>query len=190
MKKTMMAAVVAAGLALADPAAALDIGSTKFDDTVKLGNATLVANGGGIRTKVFFKVYAMALYLPEKKADAEAAITSPGNKRVAITLLRDLSAQQFVDALQAGVAANHSETEMAALKERLGQFSAMMAKVGEAKEGTQVVLDWLPDSGTRLSVGGKAMGDIAGEDFYRALLRVWLGKAPAQDDLKAGLLGK
>ena len=32
--------------------------------------------------------------------------------------------------------------------------------------------------------------DIAGEDFYRALLRIWLGNKPVQDDLKQALLGK
>jgi hypothetical protein len=51
--------------------------------------------------------------------------------------------------------------------------------------------DWLPEGGTRLSINGKQLGkDIAGEDFYRALLRIWLGSKPAQDDLKELLLGK
>ena len=30
---------------------------------------------------------------------------------------------------------------------------------------------------------------IAGEDFYRALLRIWLGEHPVQDNLKKALLG-
>jgi hypothetical protein len=30
---------------------------------------------------------------------------------------------------------------------------------------------------------------IEGEDFYRALLRIWLGDRPVQDDLKKSLLG-
>ena len=54
-----------------------------------------------------------------------------------------------------------------------------------------VNLDWLPDSGTRLTFNGAQKGnDIAGEDFYRALLRIWLGDKPVQDDLKEHLLGK
>ena len=45
-------------------------------------------------------------------------------------------------------------------------------------------------TGTVLSVQGKPMGrPIAGEDFYRALLRIWLGDKPVQDDLKKALLG-
>ena len=32
--------------------------------------------------------------------------------------------------------------------------------------------------------------DLPGEDFYKALLRIWLGDHPAQDDLKDALPGK
>lgn len=191
MTLTRLVRVLALAGALAStPAAALTVGPVKFDDTLTLAATPLIANGGGIRTKVFFKVYAMALYLPAKTADADAAIAAAGPKRIAITLLRDLSAQQFVDALKAGIEANHNEAELAALKDRIGQLVTLMTQVGEAKEGTPVLLDWLPDTGTRLTIGGKVYGDIAGEDFYRALLRVWLGQSPAQADLKAGLLGK
>jgi hypothetical protein len=30
----------------------------------------------------------------------------------------------------------------------------------------------------------------AAEDFYRALLRIWLGERPVQEDLKKALLGE
>jgi len=39
-------------------------------------------------------------------------------------------------------------------------------------------------------VDGKPAGaPIQGEDFYRALLRIWLGERPVQEDLKQALLG-
>ncbi len=66
-----------------------------------------------------------------------------------------------------------------------------MLSIGNAPEKSVVHLDWLPDSGTRLSFNGAAKGaDIAGEEFYRALMRIWIGSQPAQDDLKEQLLGK
>jgi hypothetical protein len=41
-----------------------------------------------------------------------------------------------------------------------------------------------------MTVDGKPAGaPIAGEDFYQALLRIWLGPKPVQDDLKKALLG-
>jgi hypothetical protein len=40
-------------------------------------------------------------------------------------------------------------------------------------------------------IDGKPAGAaIEGEDFYRALLRIWLGDKPVQDDLKKALLGR
>ena len=52
------------------------------------------------------------------------------------------------------------------------------------------VITWVPGTGTRVILDGKEAGaPIAGEDFYRALLRVWLGPRPVQNNLKKALLG-
>ena len=187
--KHLIWAVIAA-LAL-NTAQAAEVAGVRFEDKTTLGNSELIANGAGMRKKAFFKVYAMALYLPEKQGEAEGALSVKGAKRISISLLRDLSAQQFVDALQEGIAENHSETEMSALKDRVRQFSEAMLTVGEAKTGTAVLIDWTPENGTHLSVNGQTRGkNIAGEDFYRAILRIWLGNKPVQGDLKQALLGK
>ena len=188
MKKLIMAllALLAFGLAHA-----VEVEGVKFDAQTHVGASDLVLNGAGLRKKVFFKVYAMGLFLADKQADADAVLAAKGGKRIAITLLRDLTAKQFVDALQEGIVENHSEAEMAALKDRVAQFSDTMLGIGEAKTGTVVLIDWLPESGTQLTVGGQVKGAaIAGEDFYSALLNIWLGKKPVQDDLKQALLGK
>ncbi len=170
---------------------AVEVSGVTFEDRTKLGNSDVVANGAGMRKKAFFKVYAMVLYLSEKQGEAGAVLSASGAKRISISLLRDLSAQQFVDALQEGVAENHGEAEVAALSDRVRQFSEAMLGIGEARTGTLVFIDWLPETGTRLTVNGQIKGkDIAGEDFYRALLKIWLGNKPVQDDLKQALLGK
>ena len=49
-----------------------------------------------------------------------------------------------------------------------------------------IALDW---TGAATRVLGKPVGEIPGEDFYRALLRIWLGEHPVQDDIKQDLLG-
>ena len=188
MKKLIIALSALLAVSLVQ---AVEVAGVKFDDKTRLGSSEIVANGAGLRKKAFFKVYAVALYLPEKQGEADGALAVKGPKRVAISLLRDLSAQQFVDALQEGIAENHSAAELAALKERVGQFSEAMLSVGEAKAGTRVLIDWVPDGGTRLTVNGEVKGrDVAGDDFYRALLKIWLGHKPVQDDLKQALLGK
>jgi hypothetical protein len=188
MKKLLAAALALLAFNLAH---SVEAGGVNFADQSRLGNSDLLVNGAGLRKKLFIKVYAMALYLPAKQSDADSAIAARGAKRISIQLLRDLSAQQFVDALNEGVAENHSAAEFAALKDRLKQFSDAMLTVGEAKSGALVHIDWLPESGTRLLFNGQQRGrDIAGEDFYAALLKIWLGRKPVQDDLKQALLGR
>lgn len=191
MKYPILAALAAFAALSLTPAHAVEVAGVKFEDKTRLGNADAVANGAGLRKKAFFKVYAMALYLPEKQGSAESVLAAKGAKRIAIQLLRDLSAQQFVDALQDGMANNHSESEMTALKDRLKQLSDAMLSIGEAKTGTVVQIDWNPESGTLLAINGQPKGKaIAGEDFYKALLKIWIGNSPVQDDLKQALLGK
>ena len=150
----------------------------------------LLLNGAGLRTRFFFDVYVAGLYLAQKQTAAAEAIALPGAKRVALRLLRNVSAKTLLDALNEGMQANNSAAELEALKTQLGELAALMNAIGEAKKGDSVALDFDPQSGTRVSLNGKELGKpIAGAEFYRALLRVWLGDKPVQDSLKRGLLG-
>ena len=179
-------------LAISLPAlAALEVAGVKFDDQAKVGAGDTVLNGAGMRNRVFFKVYAIALYLPQKQVATADVLAAKGAKRIAIVTLRDLTAEQFVDALIEALKKNHDEATLATLQPKIDQFRSTMLSIGNAPEKSAVNLDWLPDTGTRLTFNGAQKGsDIAGEDFYRALLRIWLGDKPAQDDLKDKLLGK
>jgi hypothetical protein len=173
-------------LLLAFPAAAAEVAGVTFADA----DRQLVLNGAGLRKRAFFQVYAIGLYLPEKKTAAADAIGAAGSKRVVIQMLRDVSADQFSDALMEGMKDNHSEADMKALEARAKQLAAIMAEMKEAKKGMRITLDWLSAAGTTVTVDGKAAGlPILGEDFYRALLRIWLGEKPVQPDLKNALLG-
>jgi hypothetical protein len=179
-------------LALSLPAfAAMEVAGVKFDDKAKVGAGDTVINGAGMRKKVFFKVYAIALYLPQKQAAAADVLAASGAKRIAIVTLRDLTSEEFVDALIEALKNNHDGAALKSLQPKIDQFRSTMLAIGNAPEKSVVNIDWLPDTGTRLTFNGTTKGaDISGEDFYRALLRIWLGDKPAQDDLKEQLLGK
>jgi hypothetical protein len=188
--KVLNRLVLAAAL-LAQPAMAAEVGGVKLEDRVRLGAADLSLNGAGVRTRAFFKVYAIGLYLPEKKSAADAVLGLKGAKRIHIVTLRDLSAQQFADALVEQINKNHGEAELAALKPSVDEFKATLLALNAAPDGTVIDIDFAPDAGTRLAVNGQPRGKaIAGDEFYRALLRIWLGEKPAQSDLKEALLGK
>jgi len=181
---------VCAGLSLA-VGAAVDVAGVKFEDKVKLGATELNLNGAGVRTRFMVKVYAAGLYLPEKKTSADQVLALKGPKRVHIVTLRELTAEQFADALVEGIRKNSSEAELATLKPAIDEFRAAVLSLQTAPKAAVVNLDFAPETGTRLVFNSEPKGNpIAGEDFYRALLRIWLGAKPVQDDLKEALLGK
>jgi hypothetical protein len=174
------------------PAGAAEVAGVQLQETVHTASGSpLVLNGAGLRKRMIFKVYAMGLYFPRKTSVAADAIATSGPKRVAIHMLRDVDAATFSDALADGIRANHSEAELKAIDARVLELTAIMAEMKEAKSGMLIELDWVPDAGTVVRIDGTARGKpIAGEDFYRALLRIWLGDHPVQSDLKSALLGQ
>ena len=42
---------------------------------------------------------------------------------------------------------------------------------------------------TRVTINGEVKSNIAGVEFYAALLRIWLGEKPAEAGVKKALLG-
>lgn len=178
---------------LASGAVAAEVSGVKFEDraTLQPGGPTLVLNGAGLRTKFVFKVYAAGLYLSERKAGAAEVLALAGPKRVSMVMLRDLKAEDLVNALNEGMEKNSPAAELEKLKPQTAELTRTMASIGEAKKGDVIALDFLPESGTRVLVNGAAKGSpIAGADFYRALLRVWLGDNPVEEGLKKALLGE
>ena len=187
--KLMSALLVFAALAAAGTTFGAEVEGVRIEDKTRVANADLTLNGAGLRKRAFFKVYAMGLYVPQKSANAAALLEQPGPKRVAIHMLRDVSADAFNEALADGIRANHSDADVKALEPRIKELGAIITQVGEAKKGMAIHLDWT-GSETQVLIQGKPTGKpIAGQDFYRALLRVWLGDKPVQDDLKKSLLG-
>lgn len=171
--------------AFAFQATAAEVGGVHIPDT----DGRLVLNGAGVRQRFVFDVYALGLYLPAKKSAAAEAIGAAGPKRILIHMLRDVAADQFSGALMDGLKDNVPEAELKALDPRVRQLNDLMLSFKEAKKGMRITLDWT-DAGTVVSADGKAAGaPIPGEDFYRALLKIWLGERPVQPDLKKALLG-
>lgn len=190
MKNVLLATLVTL-FSLGTQAAPQEIAGVRFEEQSQLGGQNLSLNGAGLRTRFFFKIYAIGLYLPRKASSLEALLADKGPRQAQITTLRELTAEQFSDALIEGLKKNHSAAELEKLSARIDNLQATMQALAKLPEKTQIRLDYLPASGTRLLVGGvQKGGDIPGEDFNAALLRIWLGNEPAQEDLRSQLLGK
>lgn len=181
MKKLVTA--IAAALAL-NIAFAAELEGVKFDDQVKVGSSDLVINGTGVRT-FLGKRYVAALYVTAKTADASSILASKGSNRIALTLLKDSDGKTFGKAFASAIDDNSSDSEFAAIKDRVAALEKNMIAMSDVAKGGVVLIDWIPEKGTHISINGKMVGNvIPGEDFHKAMLKIWLGEKPVQKDLK------
>ena len=169
--------------------AALQVGSTQFEDKLTKEGTELVLNGAGLREIFFVDVYSAGLYLTQKSNDANTVITMKGPKSVRLVLERDVDAADFVEALNDGITDNTTEKEREELKTELQSLIAVMNLIGDVKKGDQVDFDFTNKHATSVSVNGKLIGEkIGGLKLYQAVLKIWLGDKPIDSGLKADLL--
>ena len=174
-------------LVIVHPVSARQIAGVAVDESVTMENKQLVLNGAGIRKKFFVKVYVGALYLTGKLTTAEAVMADPGAKRIIMSFLhKEVSAAKLADAWNKGFIANHTSEELRSLRERINRFNSLFRTV---YKGDEIRLDYLPEDGTRVWINNSLQGTIPGDDFHVALLKIWLGREPADSDLKDAMLG-
>lgn len=190
MKSFARALILSTALAAALPAMALEVKGVKFGDTYQVASQSLQLNGAGARVMMVFDVYAAGLYVNKKDSNAAGIISQSGAKGMQIVLLRNLTGEEFAEKMIAGFEKNHSDAEMAKFKPRVDELLSLMKSFGSVKKGTTIHMNLVPGSGLRVLVDGTQKGrDIAGDDFYNALLKIWLGNSPVDSDLKKALLG-
>ena len=122
MKSFARALILSTALAATLPAMALEIKGAKFGDTYQVANQSLQLNGAGIRVKMVFDVYAAGLYVTKKDSNAAGLISQAGAKGMQIVLLRNLTGEEFAEAMIAGFEKNHSDAEMAKFKPRVDEL--------------------------------------------------------------------
>lgn len=188
MQKVLFIMVV--GVLCSTSANAALIGSVTLPDNVTLNSTetALQLNGLGYRTKFVFKIYIGALYT-ESRADSRDAVQAlKGPKRVLMHIVYDeVSREKMAAAWNEGFEDNNSDAQLAELRDRLNTFVSYFP---DLKAGDEIMLDYIPASGTHVTIKGEEKGVIAGDDFYSALLDVWLGDEPADSDLKDAMLGR
>jgi len=172
-------------------AAPTEIAGVRLDDPIKLNGAALQLNGAGIRYKAVFKVYVAGLYLAQKAGTPQEAYAAPGSKRLSITLLRNIDAETLNKSLDEAFENNTPPDEVAMFTPGLNRIREALTAQKTLRAGDNFNIDWLPGTGTVLSIKGVAQGEpMKGDQLFNALIRGWLGPRPADLKLKDALLGK
>ncbi len=168
--------------------AQLTINDVTLPATIKQGNTTLVLNGGGIRKKLFFKLYTGGLYLTAKTKEASEVINADKPTAFRLTTTSGvLNSNNFSEAIQEGFGKS-MKGNTASLQPKIDEFIGTFKKE-EVKEGDTYELWYVPGVGVQSYKNGTLKSTIAGLDFKKALFGIWFSSDPVDEDLKKGLLG-
>lgn len=182
----------AALLAVATAAQAdVTVNGVKYDEALDMRGTKLQLNGAGTRYKAVFKVYTAGLYLPKKVGTTEEVLAMPGAKRITVTMLRDIDSGELGKLFARGMEDNMDRKEFSKLIPGVMRMSQLFSDIKGLKAGEGFTLDWIPGTGAIVNVKGVPQGEpFKEQEFFNAILRIWLGPAPADWKLKDALLGK
>ena len=168
-----------------------DVGGVKVENTQNVHGATLQLNGAGVRYKAGFKVYTAALYLDKRAGSTDEVLQATGYKRLMLTSLREIEANELGRLFTKGLENNVQTSELAKMIPHLTRMGQLFADQKRLAAGDTVLIDWMPGTGTVITSKGVVQGEpFKDQEFFNGLLRIWLGKSPADLRLKDALLGR
>jgi len=176
---SMMIALM--GLLSGDAEAGTLAGVT-LPDSVSVSGNNLVLNGMGLREKYWIDIYVGGLYLPAKTSDANKAINDDVPKRITMQFTYGLDKAKLGETMSESIGKSKS-SEVAA------QAPKLASGMEDVSAGDQIILEYVPGTGTSVIVKGKKKGTIAGVGFMKALWGIYLGPNPPTTALKSGMLG-
>jgi hypothetical protein len=126
-----------------------------------------------------------------RKASAPADVLALGGaKRVSLTMLREIDADELGRLFIKGIKTNTAHEEYGRILGSVLRMSQIFYEYKKLKVGDTIAMDWMPGAGTVIQIRGKPTGAPFPEpEYYSALLRIWLGPDPADWQLRDALLG-
>ncbi|MDA8427850.1 MAG: chalcone isomerase family protein [Geobacteraceae bacterium] len=184
MRKILVALLMT--LILAGSASALEVAGVTLEPAVTVNRHVLKLNGYGIRKKFFFKVYIGSLYAARHISSAADALNDNGDKLIRMNFLHSkVDKEKIVAAFNEGFQNNSPGLAGSAeVKKFLALFTA------DFNRGDVVDLTLKADGTVAASLNNRQLGVVPSARLARAVLAIYLGGTPADEDLKRGMLGK
>lgn len=155
-----------------------------------LAEQRLQLNGSGTRRKAVFQIYTAALYLGQPARSLQQVVEQDGPKRLLVQMLRDIDANELGKLFTQGIERNTQREQFARLVPGILHISELFARQKRLKKGDSFSLDWVPATGLSIRINDQLPAPpINDPEFFAALLSIWLGPQPADEHLKAALLG-
>lgn len=165
--------------------------SSVFPPTQQVQGTTLSVNGAGTRYKAIFKLYDLALYTPRKVKTTEELLALSGPKRLNFVALRDLPGTDLGLAFIKGLSSNTTPDlvqKHTASSTRLIEIFSGRSKLSA---GDTFAMEYVPGKGTIFYIQDQPQGAPVGDaEFFGMVLKIWVGRVPADFKLKDALLGQ
>ncbi len=149
----------------------------------------LVLNGAGVRKKLMFKLYVGALYLTEQNSEADAIIAAEDPMMIELHIISSkINSENMTSATLEGfekATGGATEAISEEIKQFINAFSAPITK------GDKFTICYKPEMGVTIAKNDEKIDSIADTPgFKEALFGIWLSDEPAQETLKAAMLGQ
>jgi hypothetical protein len=163
-----------------------EIENFKFDNEIKIENETLILNGLAVRKATIFniKILAAGLYLTKKSSAAESIINSTSIKEIQIRFMKSLSSEKISN-MWSEQLLKRCLKDCIALKEQATLLGKLMIDI---KSGDSLNFTFFEDH-VKVLLSNNNSEKIQGKTLPKALLSLWIGEKPLDENLKNGLLG-
>ena len=162
------------------------IADITFPNSFIAGKDNLVLNGGGVRKKYWMEMYVAGLYLSSKSKDADQIVTSNSPMAIRICIVSGLiSSAKMREAVEEGFKKSTNDNTIA-YKDKIEKFQNAFSepiKIGDVFDivHTAELISIYKNNIPKI--------EIPGLDFKKAVFGIWLGINPADENIKAGMLG-
>jgi len=181
--------VILACLTLAvatSPAQARKVAGVELEETLTVGDESLMLNGAGLRKRLFIKLYVGSLYLASPSTDAVGIVAAEESMAIRLNVLSDLlTRDKMLKALNKGFSSS-TGGNTAPIQAQIDQMIGLMTE--KIRPGDSYTFAYEARVGTRMYRNGEELATIEGLDFKQGLFGIWLSDKPAQASLKKAML--
>ena len=188
MFKKQFAATILAVLMITALGNAEEIGGINMPESLKTGQTTLMLNGAGVRTKLFFDIYVGGLYLKEKSQDPKAIMAADEPMAIRLHIVSSMATSKKMEKATRKGFVKATGGNIEPIKVQIDEFCSVFKK--EIKEDDSYDLIYVPGKGVEVYINGEYASVTEGLAFKKALFGIYLSDKPAQKSLKKAMLGE
>ncbi|WP_417521922.1 chalcone isomerase family protein [Marinobacter sp.] len=166
-----------------------DMGDESLPAMSYLAGEELVLNGYATRERMNGNpIYTSALYLKNKSSNAEQIMDDRRIKRSVVIFHMDMPIYIAKKVFLEDLFINMDKAQLNKVFPIIRKFLEVSPENGFSKHD-ELIFDFVPETGTTISLNNQEMIIIEDPEFYNAILSQWIGPFPITRNFKSAMLG-